>query len=77
MKATLEHWCEKENQDSRPFRWYGKYYKSEDNLLKALELNPRDDIARQTLLNWWTYNIYYSIHHLPEGYIGDSYDDSE
>lgn len=77
VKPTLERWCEKENKDERPFRWYGTYYRSEEHLIKALELNPKDDIARQRLLTWWTYNIYYSIHHLPEGYIGDPQEDLE
>lgn len=77
VKPTLEYWCEKENKDERPFRWYGTYYRSEGHLYKALEINPKDDIARQQLLTWWTYNIYFSIHHLPEGYIGDPQKDLE
>ena len=77
VKCTLEYWCENETKDERPFRWYGTYYRSEDHLFKALELNPKDDIARQRLLTWWTYNLYYSIHHLPEGYIGNPSDDLE
>lgn len=77
VKLTLEYWCENEKLDERPFRWYGTYYRSEEHLFKALALNPKDDIARQRLLTWWTYNIYYSIHHLPEGYIGDPYKDLE
>jgi tetratricopeptide (TPR) repeat protein len=71
IKPTLEEWCKIETVDCRPFRWYGKYYRSEDYLFKALEINPKDDLSRNTLLNWWTYNIYFSIHHLPEGYIGN------
>jgi hypothetical protein len=77
VKPTLEYWCEKQNKDERPFRWYGTYYRSEEHLYKALELNPEDDIARQRLLTRWTYNIYYSIHHLPEGYIGNPLEDLE
>ncbi|HYE53414.1 MAG TPA: hypothetical protein VD996_01175 [Chitinophagaceae bacterium] len=75
VKPALQYWCEHENKDERPFRWYGTYYRSEGHLFKALELNPADDIARQRLLTWWTNNIYYSIHHLPEGYIGDPAED--
>jgi hypothetical protein len=77
VKPTLAYWCENENLDEKPFRWYGTYYRSEDHLFKALELNPEDNIARQRLLTWWTYNIYHSIHHLPEYYIGDPYLDME
>jgi len=77
IKPTLELWCENEKNDSKPFRWYGKYYRSESHILKALEINSLDDKARQVLLNWWTYEIYYSVHHLPEGYIGNPNDDLE
>ncbi|MFV0538090.1 MAG: hypothetical protein ACK5M3_12070 [Dysgonomonas sp.] len=75
IKPTLEEWCTLENKDNRPFRWYGKYYRSEDHLFKALELNPLDDIARCTIISWWSYQIYYSVHHLPDYYIGDPYND--
>ena len=75
IKPTLEEWCDIEIIDHRPFGWFGKYYKSEAHLFKAIELNPEDDLSRETILNWWTYTIYYSIHHLPEGYIGNPSDD--
>lgn len=75
IKPTLEEWCEIEIIDNRPFRWFGKYYRSEEHLFRAIELNPKDDLARETILNWWTYSIYYSIHHLPEGYIGNPSED--
>ncbi len=77
VKPALEYWCENESKDERPFRWLGIYYRSEEHLLKAIELNPNDDISRLQLINWWLYNIYFSIHHLPEGYIGDPVEDLE
>lgn len=77
LKPSLKAWCEIEKSDSSPFRWYGKYFNSEEHLHKALILNPADDLARQTLIEWWSYNIYYSVHHLPEGYIGNPYEDIE
>jgi hypothetical protein len=75
VKPILIKWCATEKTDGNPFRWYGKYYNSEDHLFKALEINPSDDIARQILLGKWTYNIYFSVHHLPEGYIGEPHED--
>lgn len=75
IKPVLIKWCANEKKDSSPFRWYGKYYLSEEHLLKALEINPADGLARQTILDWWMHDIYYSVHHLPEGYIGEPYDD--
>jgi len=67
IKPTLNKWCESEKMDSKPFRWSG----SQDVLLKALEINPFDDKARETLLQKWMHQIYFSVHHLPDGYIGD------
>ena len=75
IKPTLEEWCNLENNDNRPFRWYATYYKSEGHLFKALDLDPLDDMARKTLIFWWKYEIYYSVHHLPDYYIGDPYND--
>jgi len=75
VKPTLEKWCKTEKIDAYPFRWYGTHYHNEEYLFKALEIDPADDLARQRILTWWTYEIYYSVHHLPEGYIGDPYDD--
>ena len=71
IKPTLTAWCDLETNDNNPFRWFGTYYKSEVHLFKALEIEPKDDKARQTLINRWSYNIYYSVHHLPDGYIGE------
>ena len=75
IKPTLINWCETEKSDENPFRWYGKYFHSEEHLFKALKINPSDDLARQELLGKWTYEIYYSVHHLPEGYIGEPIED--
>ena len=75
IKPTLEKWCLIEKNDSKPFRWYGKYYGNIEHVNKALEINPQDDEARQILLKWGTYHLYYSVHHLPEGYIGNLKED--
>lgn len=75
IKPTLEQWCLKETVNSKPFRWYGKYYRSHEHLNKALEINSHDDEARQVLLEWGTGHLDCSVHHLPEYYIGDFKDD--
>lgn len=75
IKPILIAWCNIEETNNNPFRWFGKYYRSEEHLSKALSLNSSDDKARQTLISWWSYDIYYSVHHLPEYYIGDPYED--
>lgn len=76
-KPTLLEWCEIEKEDANPFRWFGKYYRSEEHLHKALEINPADNLARQEMLKVWTSRIYFAVHHLPEGYIGDPFEDIE
>jgi hypothetical protein len=55
VKPTLEVWCSIEAEDPRPFRWYGKTYRSKDHMLRALEIDPADDRARLTLLGWTDY----------------------
>lgn len=75
VKPTLLAWCALAPVDARPFRWFGKYYRDQDYLLKALSIAPHDDAARETLLGWWLYSIYYAVHHLPKGYIGTPADD--
>lgn len=75
IKPTLLAWCAQEPDDARPFRWYGRYYRDRTFLLRALELDTIDDVARETLLGWWLYSLYYAVHHLPDGYIGNPDDD--
>ncbi|MBW0178067.1 hypothetical protein [Sediminibacterium sp.] len=75
VKPVLEKWCETEKTDARPFRWFGTYYRSEEYLFKALDIDPADDIARKIILKNWTDSINYSLHHLPEYYIGDPIED--
>ncbi|MDR2888038.1 MAG: hypothetical protein LBV26_08600 [Bacteroidales bacterium] len=75
IKPTLTAWCSTEQTDSTPFRWFGRYYRNETHLFRALELNPSDDLARQTLIRRWIYGINYSVHHLPEYYIGNPEED--
>ena len=74
-QPTLQQWCALEPNDARPFRWFGRYYRDQNHLLKALAIDPQDDTARQTLLSWWLYALYHSVHHLPDGYIGDPAED--
>jgi hypothetical protein len=74
VKPALLAWCARELQDARPFRWYGRYYRDRAYLLRALALDPSDDEARETLLGWWLYSLYYAVHHLPDGYIGNPAD---
>jgi len=50
LKPTLEEWCSIEKIDGNSFKWYGKYYRSQEHLFKALELNSDDDLSRSTVI---------------------------
>jgi len=75
IKPVLLAWCGTEQKDSTPFRWYGRYFDSEEHLLKALERMPSDDAAREILIKRWIYELYFSVHHLPHGYAGEPAED--
>lgn len=75
MSVGFLLWCAREPQDARPFRWYGRYYRDRAYLLRALALDPSDDDAREMLLGGWLYSLYYAVHHLPDGYIGNPADE--
>lgn len=75
LQPTLQAWCAVEETDSAPFRWYGTYYRDMDSLIKAIAINPADDAARAKLINWKMDVLYYSIHHMPEGYLGNPEED--
>lgn len=77
VKPGLLEWCEAEQSDNNPFRWYGKYCNDETYLLKALKINPADDLSREALISGWIDVIDHAIHHLPEGYIGEPDKDRE
>ncbi|MDR1701369.1 MAG: hypothetical protein LBR56_01180 [Sporomusaceae bacterium] len=75
IKPTLEKWCDKETENSNPFRWYGELFCHFEYLEKALIINPKDDLARKVLLNWGTAGLDYATHHMPDYYIGDYNED--
>lgn len=77
IKPTLREWCSLETNNSDPFRWYGRFFRSVEHIDRALEINPQDDKARQILLEWGMYQLYFSVHHLPESYIGNLAEDLE
>jgi len=75
IKEVLIAWTENESSDSRPFRWFAKFFHGFDYINKALDINPQDDKARVFLINSLTYEIWYSTHHLPDYYIGEPDED--
>ena len=68
---TLHAWTEQEPHDPVPHRWLGILFYEEKHLERALELDPDDQPARLCLVNRIVNGLEYSVHHVPEGYIGD------
>lgn len=68
---TLEAWCEEDPASSVPFRWLGMMSRDTGPLERAIAKDPSDQIALNSLLNKLIRAVDFSVHHLPEGYIGD------
>lgn len=71
VELTLNEWIQVEPTDSEPYRWLGGY----DNLKRAVELNPQDEIARASLIRCILGHVGYATHELPSGYLGIPEDD--
>ena len=71
VKPTLVEWTEREPITAEPHRWLG----TPEHLKEAIRLDPSDEVARsrltETVINW----VAYSIHELPDGYLGDVIED--
>jgi len=65
VEPTLVEWTAVEPEASEPHRWIGGY----DHLKRAIELNPRDELATRKLITLIAGNV--GTHHLPDHYIGD------
>ncbi len=73
IEPTLWEWVEVDPLCSEPLRWLGGY----ENLTKAIELDPSDEIARRKLIIVMLSRVGYAIHELPSGYLGNPSDDLE
>ena len=71
IEPVLKEWKEIEPNNSAPFRWSGGL----EDLRKAIQLNQDDQIARIKLAEIILTATNYSIHELPNGYLGDANDD--
>lgn len=67
VEPTLLEWTINEPDCSEPHRWLGGY----EDLNKALELDPKDEIAIRRLLRIILGGVDYIVHELPQGYLGD------
>jgi hypothetical protein len=64
VKPTLEEWIVVEPESSEPHRWLG----GREHLMRALELNPKDEVARQKLVNFLLHWVDWCAHEIPSGY---------
>lgn len=71
VQLTLHEWIKENESDPSGYRWLG----GEDNWRKALTLDPQDKISEKRLIKRIIYNVYFSTHHMPDGYIGDAKED--
>lgn len=67
IEPTLLEWTLVEPACPEPHRWLGGY----DDLNRAIELDPKDQIAIRRLLRIILGAVDYNVHELPAGYLGD------
>ena len=66
VEPTLIEWTQVDSGCAEPYMWLGGY----DNLKRALELNPNDDLIRRKLITLILQRVNFGTHELPAGYIG-------
>jgi len=75
IKPTLLEMTTREPNNYLAFKWYGQYFRDTKFIKKAHELNPTENSIKIILLNRLENEIWLSIHHLPDGYLGDIEED--
>jgi len=70
---TLREWQASMPEASEPHLWLGllRCDDPRQHIQRALELDPSNQMARCTLIDWILGDVEYSQHHFPEFYIGD------
>ena len=71
LEPTLAEWMCRESGNSEPHRWIGGI----EHLTEAIRLNPNDEIACHLLVSTILGHVRYSIHELPDGYLGNPEED--
>jgi hypothetical protein len=71
ITPTLGEWIANFPSDPRPWRWQG----TADAIAKAIELDPKEQIARYKYVELIIRCVETSTHELPSGYLGNSVED--
>lgn len=66
VRPTLDRWIVECPENPVPWRWRG----SPDDLRRAIQLDPKEQVARQRLADHLCYWVRYAVHHLPDYFIG-------
>ena len=66
VEPTLVEWVASEPENPEPHRWLG----GQEHLERALDLNPKDQVARKRLIVFYLSGIDYATHELPSAYLG-------
>lgn len=70
MLPTLREWADA-SVDGDPLRWIGMFTHNALLYEAALARNPGDWKARKLIVSSHLEDVWFSTHHLPDGYIGD------
>lgn len=71
IEPTLKEWIQIIPEDVKAQRWFGIVFKNREALKKATNIAPDELLARQTLIDWLSYDLWFATHHLPNYFIGD------
>lgn len=82
LKPLLDKWIVLNPQDIRPYRWYGLFLHTENQikyLNKALELGGnKEQLVIIRLIDYYLDSLWYSFHHLSEDlYLGSIEEDKD
>ncbi len=75
IKPTLLEMTTQDPSNYLAFKWYGQYFQDTTFIKKAYQLNPSDISIKLVLLSRLENDLWLSIHHLPDEYLGDIVED--
>ena len=71
IEPTLEEWIQVADEDVKAQRWFGIVFRSYEALEKATNLDADEILARRTLIDWLSHELWFATHHLPDYFIGE------